>query len=107
LLAAPAFRISRRCWPAVMPVTSRAVLARQRLDLSGCLDGRRRGVVFAMARVKQDLRDDLEAAGLVAKVGEDRIFPPCRRQSRPMPAGTPTGTVNRGRGSGRNDSATP
>ncbi|MBE1495724.1 high affinity sulfate transporter 1 [Amycolatopsis lexingtonensis] len=35
----------------------------------------RRGIVFAMARVKQDLRDDLVAAGLVAKVGEERIFP--------------------------------
>jgi sulfate permease, SulP family len=35
----------------------------------------RRGIVFAMARVKQDLRDDLDAAGLVAKIGEDRIFP--------------------------------
>jgi SulP family sulfate permease len=34
----------------------------------------RRGVVFAMARVKQDLRDDLERAGFVARVGEDRIF---------------------------------
>ena len=28
-----------------------------------------------MARVKQDLRDELEAAGLVDKIGEDRIFP--------------------------------
>jgi high affinity sulfate transporter 1 len=36
---------------------------------------KRRGIVFAMARVKQDLRDDLDAAGLVARVGEDRIFP--------------------------------
>ena len=35
----------------------------------------RRGTHFAMARVKQDLRDELEAAGLVDKVGEDRIFP--------------------------------
>ena len=35
----------------------------------------RRGVVFAMARVKQDLRDELEAAGLLDKIGEDRIFP--------------------------------
>ncbi|MEV0067925.1 MULTISPECIES: SulP family inorganic anion transporter [unclassified Amycolatopsis] len=35
----------------------------------------RRGVVFALARVKQDLRDDLEAAGLVERVGEERIFP--------------------------------
>ena len=34
----------------------------------------RRGVVFAMARVKQDLRDALRAAGLIDKVGEDRIF---------------------------------
>ena len=35
----------------------------------------RRGIVFAMARVKQDLRDSLEAAVLVDKIGEDRIFP--------------------------------
>ena len=34
----------------------------------------RRGIVFAMARVKQDLRDALEAAGLVDKIGEDRMF---------------------------------
>ena len=34
----------------------------------------RRGVVFAMARVKQDLRDDLGRAGFIARVGEDRIF---------------------------------
>ena len=33
-----------------------------------------RGIVFAMARVKQDLRDALEAAGCVDKIGEDRIF---------------------------------
>ena len=33
-----------------------------------------RGIVFAMARVKQDLRDALEAAGMVDKIGEDRIF---------------------------------
>jgi high affinity sulfate transporter 1 len=35
----------------------------------------RRGVVFAMARVKEDLRVRLEAAGLVERVGVDRIFP--------------------------------
>jgi sulfate permease, SulP family len=35
----------------------------------------RRGIKFAMARVKQDLRDELEAAGLVDKIGEDNIFP--------------------------------
>ncbi|HKH51130.1 MAG TPA: sulfate permease [Mycobacterium sp.] len=35
----------------------------------------RRGIVFAMARVKQDLRVSLEAAGLLDKIGEDRIYP--------------------------------
>ncbi|MDX2931743.1 SulP family inorganic anion transporter [Streptomyces ipomoeae] len=35
----------------------------------------RRGVVFALARVKQDLRDELEAYGLAEAVGDDRIFP--------------------------------
>ena len=34
-----------------------------------------RGLTFAMARVKQDLRDDLVKAGLVDKVGADLIFP--------------------------------
>ncbi|MFD9214926.1 SulP family inorganic anion transporter [Streptomyces sp. NPDC059544] len=34
-----------------------------------------RGIVFALARVKQDLRADLDAYGLTASVGEDRIFP--------------------------------
>ncbi|MBF6182151.1 SulP family inorganic anion transporter [Nocardia otitidiscaviarum] len=34
-----------------------------------------RGIVFAMARVKQDLRDALDAAGLVDRVGADRLFP--------------------------------
>lgn len=33
-----------------------------------------RGIVFAMARVKQDLRDDLDNAGLLDKVGADRVF---------------------------------
>ncbi|CAN5886004.1 SulP family inorganic anion transporter [soil metagenome] len=35
----------------------------------------RRGVIFAMARVKQDLRDALTAAGMIAKIGENRLFP--------------------------------
>ena len=35
---------------------------------------RRRGVVLALARVKQDLRADLRAAGLLDLVGEERIF---------------------------------
>jgi SulP family sulfate permease len=35
----------------------------------------RRGTVFALARVKQDLLEDLQAFGLARKVGSDRIFP--------------------------------
>ncbi|KUO08285.1 SulP family inorganic anion transporter [Streptomyces sp. DSM 15324] len=35
----------------------------------------RRGVVFALARVKQDLRGDLDAYGLTRSVGEELIFP--------------------------------
>ena len=35
----------------------------------------RRGIVFAMARVKQDLLVALRAAGLVDRVGVERIFP--------------------------------
>jgi SulP family sulfate permease len=34
----------------------------------------RRSVVFGMARVKQDLRSELAAAGLVERIGETRIF---------------------------------
>ncbi|MFY9919315.1 MAG: hypothetical protein WAL26_13065, partial [Mycobacterium sp.] len=33
------------------------------------------GIVFAMARVKQDLRNSLAAAGLLTTIGEDRIYP--------------------------------
>ena len=35
----------------------------------------RRGVELALARVKQDLRTDLEPCGLVERIGEHRIFP--------------------------------
>jgi len=35
----------------------------------------RRGIVFALARVKRDLLDDLDAFGLTAAIGADRIFP--------------------------------
>lgn len=42
-------------------------------DLRTELD--RRGITFALARVKQDLRADLQAAGLIGRVGEDLIFP--------------------------------
>ena len=34
----------------------------------------RRGIVLALARVKQDLRDDLRRAGLLELIGEERIF---------------------------------
>ncbi|PXY36527.1 sulfate transporter [Prauserella flavalba] len=34
----------------------------------------RRGITFGMARVKQDLRDKLEAAGLVERIGAGRLF---------------------------------
>ena len=34
-----------------------------------------RGIIFAMARVKQDLRADLVRAGLVETVGAELIFP--------------------------------
>ena len=33
------------------------------------------GIVLALARVKQDLLDDLEAAGLVERIGTERMFP--------------------------------
>ncbi len=33
------------------------------------------GVVFALARVKQDLAEYLEASGLLTRVGADRVFP--------------------------------
>jgi high affinity sulfate transporter 1 len=35
----------------------------------------RRGIVFAMARVTWHLREALDAAGLLDKIGEDHIFP--------------------------------
>jgi MFS superfamily sulfate permease-like transporter len=34
----------------------------------------RRGIVFAMARVKQDLNDDLRPSGFLDRVGRDRVF---------------------------------
>ncbi|WP_063053772.1 SulP family inorganic anion transporter [Nocardia arthritidis] len=40
-----------------------------RAELSG------RGIVFAMARVKHDLRDALDASGLTSKIGEQHLYP--------------------------------
>lgn len=34
-----------------------------------------RGIVFALARVKQELREDLDAYGLTASVGASHIYP--------------------------------
>lgn len=34
-----------------------------------------RGIIFALARVKQDLLDDLDAYGFTASVGQDLMFP--------------------------------
>jgi sulfate permease, SulP family len=34
-----------------------------------------RGIVLALARVKQDLRSDLAPSGLLERIGEDRVFP--------------------------------
>jgi SulP family sulfate permease len=34
-----------------------------------------RGIVFAMARVKQDLRDELAPTGLLDRIGEEHVFP--------------------------------
>ncbi len=35
----------------------------------------RRGIVFALARVKQDLRDDLDACGLTERIGPGHLYP--------------------------------
>jgi high affinity sulfate transporter 1 len=50
-------------------ITALDSLEQLRSDLVG------RGIVFAFARVKRDLLDDLEAYGLAAAVGRDRLFP--------------------------------
>ncbi|MFD4141740.1 SulP family inorganic anion transporter [Streptomyces sp. NPDC058572] len=50
-------------------ITALDALDALRRELTG------RGIEFAMARVKQDLRDELDAYGLTRSVGEDRIFP--------------------------------
>jgi high affinity sulfate transporter 1 len=50
-------------------ITALDAVERLRLELD------RRGIVFALARVKQDLLDDLEKFGLAQEIGPDRIFP--------------------------------
>ena len=50
-------------------ITAADALEQLRADLVA------RGVIVALARVKQDLRHDLDAAGLIASIGADRVFP--------------------------------
>lgn len=52
-----------------MDLTAIDVVAELRETLAG------RGIVVALARVKQEVRDDLRAAGLADAIGEARIFP--------------------------------
>jgi SulP family sulfate permease len=70
------------------------------------------GIVFAMARVKMDLRDQLAAAGFVEKVGDDRIFATLptavaafatwhKATYGTLPAGIPEATTGPGPESGR------
>ncbi|EME55090.1 Putative sulfate-transport transmembrane protein ABC transporter [Amycolatopsis decaplanina DSM 44594] len=40
-----------------------------------CEELRRRGITFALARVKQELREDLEAAGLLRLIGSRSLYP--------------------------------
>ncbi|GAB5905968.1 SulP family inorganic anion transporter [Mycobacteroides chelonae] len=49
-------------------LTALDALDRLREDLTN------KGTVFAMARVKQDLRDALAAAGMLTRIGENRIY---------------------------------
>ena len=51
-------------------ITAIDALEELRLTLAG------RGIVFALARVKQDLMQQLHAAGFADQIGRDRIFPP-------------------------------
>ena len=69
---APARRRSGSCSTprptSQVDITAMDALEELRKELTG------RGIVFAMARVKQELRDDLRACGFVERIGEDRIF---------------------------------
>lgn len=53
-------------WASLVPLAVYAVLGSSRQLSVG---------QESTARVKQDLLDDLKAAGFLARVGEDRIFP--------------------------------
>lgn len=48
-----------------------------------------RGGRLGLARVKTDLRIELEQADLVELIGEDMLFPPCPSWRRPTSSGPP------------------
>ena len=50
-------------------ITAVDALESLRADLTG------QGIVFAFARMKQDLRDELAPTGLLERIGEDHLFP--------------------------------
>ena len=50
-------------------ITAVDALESLRADLTG------QGIVFAFARMKQDLRDSLAPTGLLERIGEDHLFP--------------------------------
>ncbi|MBD8506772.1 sulfate permease [Hoyosella sp. G463] len=50
-------------------LTATDMLEEMRVELE------KRGITLALARVKQELRADLDAAGLLGKIGEEQIFP--------------------------------
>ena len=56
---------------AMVDVDSTAVDALEDLRL----DLQQRDVVLAMARVKSELREDLDRSGLLARMGADRVYP--------------------------------
>ena len=60
-----------------------------------CARTRGRGVVFAMARVKQDLRDVLEPSGFLDRVGANRVFMTLPTAVQASRRGIETGTARR------------
>ena len=54
-----------------------------------------RGIVFAIARMKQDLRSDLARTDLLQRIGEDHIFPTPAHSSGGVPTVAGQATMNR------------
>ena len=51
------------------------ITARRRLETLRAASSPTQGIVFALARMKQDLRDELAPTGLLERIGEDHVFP--------------------------------